>query len=121
MATGLVLVGAAVVVAAVSEGVGARTVTAVVAGPVLFWAAETGDRALAGGGGVETRRGTDRWGTVSVLGVAAGSAAFSYGLVSVRGVLSGGGAAALAAGTAAAVLVAGLTTLVLRGRYREGA
>ncbi len=61
------------------------------------------------------------WSPTWVLGVAVGSAGLSYGAVASRGLLAGGGPAALAAGTGAAMLVAFLAAFLLRTRARNGA
>lgn len=121
MATGLVLVGVAVVVASTKEASAARMSFVVASGVILFCAAETADRSVSRSRRVERRPGVDRSATAWMLAVAAGSGAVSYVAISVRGLLSGGGPAGLAAGTAAAVLVAVLTVLALRVRSRPGA
>jgi hypothetical protein len=121
VATGLVLVAIAVVVASQAEAGGTRTGFLVVSGAVLFCAAEVAERSLSYPSHVEHRPGVERWGQAWVLGVAVGSAALSYGAISTRGLLANGGPAALAAGTAAALLVAVLTTLVVRARTRTAA
>jgi len=120
MATGLVLVATSVVVSATGGAAPARTGFLVVSGAVLFCAAEVAERALANARKAEYRPGVDRWSTAWVLGVAAGSAGLSYGAISARGLLAGGGPAALAAGVAAATLVAFMVVLVLRTRPRTG-
>jgi hypothetical protein len=121
MATGLVLIGVAVVVAATKETTAARTSFVVASGIILFCAAETADRSVSRSGRVERRRGVDRSGTVLMLAVAAGSGAVCYGAISARELLSGAGPAGLAAGTVAAILVAVLTVMALRTRSRPGA
>jgi hypothetical protein len=87
---------------------------------VLFSAAEIADRSLDQGRHLEHRPGVRRWSPGWILGVAAAAGAVSYGAVALRGVLAGGGPAALAAGTVAAVLVAILTAALVRNRVRAG-
>jgi hypothetical protein len=120
MSTGLVLVATSVVVCATGSAAPARTGFLVVAGAILFCAAEFADRALANARKTEHRRGVDRWSATWVIGVASGSAGLSYGAISARGLLVGGGPAALVAGVAAATLVAFLVVLVLRSRPSTG-
>ena len=115
-ATGLVLVGTASVVGAMAEAVAARAVVLPISGAILFCAAEVADRSLGQAPQVEYRPGVERWSPKWVLGVAAGSAGLSCGATATRGLLAGGGPAALAAGTATATLVALLVALVLRTR-----
>jgi hypothetical protein len=69
---------------------------------------------------VEHRPGVERRSPTWVLGVAVGSAGLSYGAVASRGLLAGGGPAALAAGTGATMLVAFLAAFLLRTRARNG-
>jgi hypothetical protein len=114
IATALVLVGVAVVTSAVGLGQGARYGFLVASGAVLFCAAETADRALDRPRRAEARPGVGRFGATAVLGVAAGAGSVSYLAISARGALGGGGPAALAAGTLGAILVAALTTAMLR-------
>jgi len=120
MATGLVLVAVAVVVAATKQAPGTRTGFVVVSGAVLFCAAETADRVASRARRAERRPGVDRSGLAWVLAVALGAGAVSYGCVSARDALAGGGPAGLAAGTAAAILVAALAAMTLRARGRRG-
>jgi hypothetical protein len=120
MATGLVLIGAAVVTSAIGQPAGQRNGFLVVSGAVLFCAAETADRALDRPRASEARPGVDRFAMTSVLAVAAGAGALSYLAISVRGAFAGGGPAALAAGTVAAILVAVLATVVLRTGVGDG-
>ncbi len=114
MPAGLLLVGAAVVISAAAQTATARTVFLVVSGAVLFCAAEIADRALSQARDVERRPRADREGPVWALGVAVGSAAVSYAVISAKSLFAGGGPAALVAGTAAAVLVAFLAAVLLR-------
>jgi hypothetical protein len=116
MATGLVLVATAVVASAFGAAGPVRTGFLTVSGAVLFCAAEVADRALPNARKTEHRPGVDRWSATWVLGVAAGSAGLSYGAISARGLLAGGGPAGLTAGVAAATLVAFLVVLLLRTR-----
>lgn len=120
MATGLLLVGAAAVISATGQPATDRTAFLVISGAALFCAAEIADHALSPARGAERRPGVDRWTPAWVLGVALGSAAVSYAVISARSIFAGGGPAALAAGTAAAVLVAFLAALVLRTGPRAG-
>jgi len=120
MATGLVLVGTAAALGTLQDTPAARSLALAVAGAVLFLAAEIADRALDQKGQLEHRPGVRRWSPLSLLAVAVGSAGVSYGVVSARGFLSGGGPAALAAGTAGAALVAAFTVLALRSSLRGG-
>ena len=120
IATGLVLVGTAVVVGALGEAVSTRASVLAISGAVLFCAAEVANRSIDQPRHVEHRPGVERWSPAWVLGVAAGSAGLSYGAIAARGLLAGGGPAALAAGTAAAMLVAFLAALLLRTRSRTG-
>jgi hypothetical protein len=92
----------------------------VVSGAVLFLAAELADSALSIAAHAERRPGVDRWSPTWVLGVAVGSAALSFGVISARGFLAGGGPAALGTGTAAATLIAFLVVLALRTRPTSG-
>ncbi|MGO9879924.1 MAG: hypothetical protein ACLPSM_11310 [Acidimicrobiales bacterium] len=121
MAAGLLLVGAAVVAGGSGQPTHGRVVFFVVSGVVLFCAAEFADRALSMPRQAEQRPGADHFSATWVIAVAVGSAAASYAVISARGVFEGGGPAALAVGTAAAVLVAGLAALLLRTSSRDGA
>jgi len=118
MATGLVLVGTAAVLASLDQAVGYRTGFLAICGAGLFCAAELGDRAFCKGQGVQYRSGVDRWWPVWVSGVASGGAGLSYGAISARNILAGGGPAALVLGTVSATLVAFLA-LVLSTRARS--
>jgi hypothetical protein len=120
IATGLALVGAAAVIGALHEAAATRAGVLSVSGAVLFCAAEIADRSLDQARSVEHRRGVERWSPAWVLGVAAGSAGVSVGVDSARGAFTGGGPAALAVGTAAAVLATILASIVLRARARTG-
>ena len=119
-ATGLALVGAAVVVGAMGQTAADRTTVFAISGAILFCAAELADRSLARARGVERRRGVERWSLAWVLGGAIGSAGLSYAAIATRGLLGGGGPAALAVGTAGAMLLSFLAALVLRTRARSG-
>jgi len=118
IAVGLVLVGIALGLGTLHEPATARTAGLAIAGAVMFCAAEVAYRSLDLPRQVERRPRVEHWSPALVLGVAAGSAGVSYAAASARGLLGGGGPAALAAGTAAAVLVAMLTALVVRARIR---
>lgn len=119
MATGLVLVGAAAVVASLHQTATNQRDFLLLSGAGLFCAAELADRALSRARGVQCIPGTDRLGPVWVTAVALSAAALSYGAVSARNVLAGGGPAALVAGTLAATLVAFLSLgLSVRARSR---
>ena len=109
-----------VVVGALGEAVSTRASVLAISGAVLFCAAEVANRSIDQPRHVEHRPGVERWSPAWVLGVAAGSAGLSYGAIAARGLLAGGGPAALAAGTAAAMLVAFLAALLLRTRSRTG-
>ena len=67
-------------------------------------------------GSLEYRPGARRWDPFWILGVAAASAGVSYAAVSARSLVAGGGPAALAAGTVAAVLVVVLARSALGAR-----
>jgi hypothetical protein len=120
VATGLVLVGTAVVVSSMGVSAPARTGFLTISGAVLFCAAELADSSSARRRKTEHRPGVQSWDAAWVLGVAAGSAGISYAAFSARGVVAGGGPAALAAGVAGAVLVAFLVLLLLKTRPRAG-
>ena len=115
----LLLVGTAVVVGSLHEPAGTRAGVLSISGAVLFCVAELADRSLDQPRGAERRRGVRHWNPAWVLGVAAASAAAGYGAASIRGVVAGGGPAALAAGTIAAALVGFLARGALRGRPRS--
>ncbi|MGA2527538.1 MAG: hypothetical protein ABSG36_00090 [Acidimicrobiales bacterium] len=115
MATGLVLVGAAVVTSAAHNTSGSRASFLAMSGGILFCAFEVADGSLVSIGHVE-RRVRGHWSLAWVLGVAFGSGALSYEAVSTRSLAVGSGPAALAVGTAAAVLVAFLVVFLLRTR-----
>ena len=115
IATGLVLVGTAAVAGTLGEAVATRGSVLAISGAILFCAAEAADRSL------DRTRHVEHWSPVWVLGVAVGSAGLSYGAIAARGLLAGGGPGALAAGTAAAVLVAFLAALLLRTSARTDA
>ena len=117
---GLSLVGACAAVGALHEGAGVRAGVLAVSGAVLFCAAEVADRTLDRTRAAEDRLGVARWSPGWVLGVATLSACVAFGAGSARNIVAGGGPAALAAGTAASVLVAVLAALVLRLRSRPG-
>ena len=87
-----------------------------IAGAVLFCTAEVGERSLGGPRRLEYRPGARRWNPFWILGVAAASAGVSYAAVSARSLVAGGGPAALAAGTVAAVLVVVLARSALGAR-----
>ncbi len=118
VATGLVLVGTAVIVSSMGVSAPARTGFLTTSGAVLFCAAELADRSSTHRRKTEYRPGVQRWDAAWVLGVAAGSAGLSYAAFSARGLVAGGGPAALAAGVAGAVLVAFLVVLLLKTRVR---
>lgn len=120
LATGLVLVGTAVVVSSVGVSAPARIGFLTISGAVLFCAAELADRSSAHSRKAGHRPGVRSWEAAWVLGVAAGSAGLSYAAFSARGPVAGGGPAALAAGVAGAVLVAFLVVLLLRIRPHTG-
>ena len=111
-----VLVGTAVVVGTLHETASTRAGVLAIAGAVLFCSAELADLSLAYGRQVEYRRGVRRFNPAGILGVAVASGAASYGAASTRGLVAGGGPAALAGGTVAAVLVVILARTLLRGR-----
>ena len=119
IATALLLVGIAAVLGTSGQAVMARTGTLAISGATLFCAAEIAARSLDRTRRLERRGGVDVWSPTWVLGVALGSSAFSYGAIAVREPLSGGGPAALAAGTVAATLVGLLTVLLLWARARN--
>jgi uncharacterized YccA/Bax inhibitor family protein len=119
-ASGLFLAGAAAVIGALHQAASTRAGVLAVSGAVLFCAAEIADRSLDQMRIVAHRRGVVRWSPAWVLGVAAGSAGVSFGADSMRGLFTAGGPAALAAGTAAAMLVAILASAALRARARAG-
>ncbi len=120
IAAGLVFLGTASVVGAAADAFALRAAVLAISGGVLFCAAEVIERSVGLARHVKYCPGVDRWSPPWVLGVAAGSAGLSYGVITARGLLAGGGPAALAAGTAAAVLVAFLVALLLRTRTRSG-
>jgi hypothetical protein len=120
VATGLVLVGTSVVVGTLHEAGAGRTVALAISGAILFCAAEVADRSLDQARHAEHRPGVARWSPAWVLAVAAGSAGVAYGAISTRGFVADGGPAALAAGTAGAVLVAVLAAVAVRTRSRPG-
>ncbi len=118
ISTGLVLVGAAVVAGTLHEAAGTRAAALALSGAIMFCVAEVADRSLDQARGMERRRGARHWDPAWVIGVAAVAAAASYAAASIRGFVAGGGPAALAAGTVAAVLVAVLARGALQARAR---
>ena len=108
----LAIVGAAIVVASGGSTAGARTWSLAAAGIVCFLAAEQCDRRLGQG-----RRSTDaRWQAVAVSGAAVAAAVMAV----LPDVAGGGGPLALAAGTLAAVALAGLAAATIRADSRAG-
>ena len=91
------------VVGALGEAVSTRASVLAISGAVLFCAAEVANRSIDQPRHVEHRPGVERWSPAWVLGVAAGSAGLSYGAIAARGLLAGGGPAALAAGGTKAI------------------
>ena len=120
VATGLALVGTALVVSQLGKPVAARATVFAISGAILFCAAELADGTLDRSPKVEHRPGVERWNPTLLLGVSLGAGGLSYGAIASRGLLADGGPPALVAGTAAAVLVAFLASLLLRTRARHG-
>lgn len=118
VALGLVLLGTAVVLGTLHEQAGSRAGVLAIAGAVLFCTAEVADRSFGDTRQLEYRPGARRWDPFWILGVAAASAGVSYAAVSAHSLVAGGGPAALAAGTVAAVLVVVLARSALGGRSR---
>jgi hypothetical protein len=120
IAMAVMFVGTAAVVGALGEAPDVRGAVVAISGAVLFCAAELADQSLDLRRRLERRQGVERSKPAWVLGVAVGAAGLSYLTIATRGLLGGGGPAALAAGTVASMLAAFLVAFLVRTRARAG-